>query len=55
MTQSARASALQNSKALEGPKNILDLIGNTALLRLGRMGAAFPGVEICAKAEVTNI
>ena len=34
--------------------SILDLIGNTPLLRLGRIDADCPGVEIWAKAEFSN-
>jgi cysteine synthase B len=37
-----------------GPQNVLDLIGNTPLLRVERLGAAFPEVEFCAKAEWEN-
>lgn len=39
---------------IQGPKNVLDLIGNTPLLRLERLGAAFPKVEFYAKAEWEN-
>ncbi len=53
MGKSARALAIQNS-ALLGPRSILDLIGNTALLRIEKLGAAFPGVEFYAKAEWEN-
>ncbi len=53
MGKSARALAIQNSM-LQGPRNILDLIGNTALLRIGKLGAAFSGVEFYAKAEWEN-
>ncbi|MBZ5565123.1 MAG: cysteine synthase family protein [Acidobacteriia bacterium] len=53
MGKSARALAIQNS-ALQGPRNILDLIGNTALLRIEKLGAGFPGVEFYAKAEWEN-
>ena len=38
----------------QGPQNVLDLIGNTPLLRLERLGAAFPEVEFYAKAEWEN-
>jgi cysteine synthase B len=37
-----------------GPQNVLDLIGNTPLLRVARLGAAFPEVEFYAKAEWEN-
>lgn len=36
------------------PSSVLDLIGRTALLRLRRLGATTPGVEIYAKAEFQN-
>ena len=36
------------------PSSVLDLIGRTALLRLRRLGATAPGVEIYAKAEFQN-
>jgi cysteine synthase B len=39
---------------IQGPKNVLDLIGNTPLLRLERLGAAFPEVEFYTKAEWEN-
>jgi S-sulfo-L-cysteine synthase (O-acetyl-L-serine-dependent) len=35
-------------------KSLLELIGNTPLLSLQRIGAAFPNVEFCAKAEWCN-
>jgi len=38
----------------QGPQNVLDLIGNTPLLRIQRLGAAFPEVEFYAKAEWEN-
>jgi cysteine synthase B len=34
--------------------DVLSLIGNTPLLRLGKLGREFPGVEIYAKAEWAN-
>ena len=42
-TQSARAG-----------KSVIELIGNTPLLRLARVGKEFPNVEFCAKAEWCN-
>jgi cysteine synthase B len=36
------------------PVSLLDTIGRTPLLRLGRLGNATPGVEIYAKAEFQN-
>ena len=35
-------------------KSVLELIGNTPLLRLMRIGDGFPNVEFCAKAEWCN-
>jgi cysteine synthase B len=35
-------------------KSVLECIGNTPLLRMERVGAEFPNVEICAKAEWFN-
>ena len=41
-------------RIVEGPQEVLGLIGNTPLLRLGRVGAEFAGVEFYAKAEWEN-
>jgi cysteine synthase B len=54
MTQNARALAQQESGHLDGPKDVLSLIGNTPLLRLQRVGREFPEVEFLAKAEWAN-
>jgi cysteine synthase B len=35
-------------------QSVLELIGNTPLLRLSRIGSEFPNVEFCAKAEWCN-
>jgi S-sulfo-L-cysteine synthase (O-acetyl-L-serine-dependent) len=35
-------------------QHLLERIGNTPLIRLSRLGAEFPNVEICAKAEWFN-
>ncbi|MGC0773043.1 MAG: cysteine synthase family protein [Candidatus Acidiferrum sp.] len=35
-------------------ESLLDLVGNTPLLRLARIGGEFPNVEFCAKAEWFN-
>jgi len=35
-------------------KSVLELIGNTPLLRLPRIGGEFPNIEFCAKAEWFN-
>jgi len=48
---SARASSTQFRKA---GGSVLDQIGNTPLVRLERIAAEFPGVEIHAKAEFLN-
>jgi cysteine synthase B len=52
--RSARAATIQNSKLLRGPADLLDLIGNTSLVRLKRIRAISPDVEIYAKAEWEN-
>ncbi len=36
------------------PTDLLSLIGNTPLVRLGKIAAPFPGVELLAKAEWAN-
>jgi len=41
-------------RKVEGPQEVVGLIGNTPLLRLGRVGAEFTGVEFYAKAEWEN-
>jgi cysteine synthase B len=38
----------------QGASSLTDLIGNTPLLRLGRIGREFPGIEFYAKAEWFN-
>ncbi|MFB3923992.1 MAG: PLP-dependent cysteine synthase family protein [Terriglobia bacterium] len=38
----------------KGPQNVLELIGNTPLLRIERLGASFPEIEFYAKAEWEN-
>src|SRR5713101_6759911 len=48
---SQRESAAQSGRPGEG---LLERIGNTPLLRLERVGLAFPNVEFCAKAEWFN-
>jgi S-sulfo-L-cysteine synthase (O-acetyl-L-serine-dependent) len=54
MAQNARGAAVQNSGLLQGPRDVLGLIGNTPLLRIQRLGAEWPEVEFCAKAEWAN-
>src|SRR3712207_2999449 len=39
---------------LPPPANVLDLIGNTPLVRLGKLERETPGVELYAKAEWSN-
>jgi cysteine synthase B len=54
MALSARAEFLKEQRRVGGPQDVLGLIGNTSLLRLGRVGVEFPGVEFYAKAEWGN-
>ena len=54
MLQKARATVIRNSGALQGPSDVLALVGNTPLLRLKRLGREFPEVEIYGKAEWAN-
>jgi cysteine synthase B len=54
MAKNARAATIQNSKLLRGPASLLDLIGNTSLVRLTRIHPTSPEVEIYAKAEWEN-
>jgi cysteine synthase B len=54
MAEKTRATVIQNSASTQGPQNVLDLIGNTPLLCLARVGAEFPEVEFYAKAEWAN-
>src|SRR6202011_5738814 len=42
------------TRPLAGATNLLNQIGNTPLLRLQRISADFPGIEIYAKAEFFN-
>ena len=42
------------TRPLAGATDLLSQIGNTPLLRLQRISADLPGVEICAKAEFFN-
>ena len=39
---------------IDAPSSVMDLIGNTPLLRLRKLGATTPGVELYAKAEFQN-
>jgi S-sulfo-L-cysteine synthase (O-acetyl-L-serine-dependent) len=50
----ARGKPLALSHARQGAVDVLSLVGNTPLLRLGRITRDFPGVEIFAKAEWFN-
>lgn len=50
----ARAAIIQNSRLLRAPASLLELVGNTSLIRLARIRSNSPGVEIYAKAEWEN-
>lgn len=55
MAENARAATIPiPTKLLRGPASLLDLIGNTSLVRLARIRAQSPEVEIYAKAEWEN-
>ncbi len=54
MPQNARATVAANSARVQGPEDVLALIGNTPLIRLKKVGAEFPEVEFLAKAEWAN-
>ncbi len=49
----ASSRGVPNVRGLSG-QTVLDLIGNTPLLRLSRVGSEFPNVEFYAKAEWCN-
>src|SRR5690242_13504067 len=48
------APAKEEIRIGESGQSVIELIGNTPLLRLSRIGADFPSVEFCAKAEWFN-
>ncbi len=54
MAQNTRAHLIQNSEVLQGPRDVISLVGNTPLLRLQRVGPEVAGVEFYAKAEWAN-
>ncbi len=54
MAKNARAATIENSKVLRGPANVLDLVGNTSLVRIARIRPASAHVDIYAKAEWEN-
>jgi cysteine synthase B len=55
ITASEVTSSVQLEKSCSRTgQPVLDLIGNTPLLRLSRIGSEFPNVEFCAKAEWCN-
>ncbi len=54
MAENARATKFQNLKLVRGPVSLLDLIGNTSLVRLARIRPSSKSVEIYAKAEWEN-
>ena len=43
-----------NTTRIDVPSSVVDLIGNTPLLRLRKLGPRTPGVELYAKAEFQN-
>ncbi len=45
---------LQKNVVHAGPRDVLALVGNTPLVRIQKIGRAFPGIEIYAKAEWVN-
>jgi len=52
---SENASSVQVQKPhVRAGQTVIELIGNTPLLRLSRIGGEFPNVEFCAKAEWFN-
>ena len=55
ITAPVGASSVRAEKRHGGAgQSVIDLIGNTPLLRLARIGSEFPNVEFCAKAEWCN-
>lgn len=46
--------ALASKSGVKAGQNILERIGNTPLLRISRIGAQYPNIEIAAKAEWFN-
>jgi cysteine synthase B len=54
MAEKTRATVILNSRSTQGPQDVLDLIGNTPLLKLQRIGSEYPEVEFYAKAEWAN-
>lgn len=54
MTRNSPVTVAEVRASIPGPTDVLSLIGNTPLLRFGRVGREFPGVEIYAKAEWAN-
>ncbi|HEY1424489.1 MAG TPA: cysteine synthase family protein [Candidatus Acidoferrum sp.] len=54
ITESASAKIELPATQSAVGQSVLDRIGNTPLLRLGRVGSEFPNIEFCAKAEWFN-
>lgn len=54
MAFNARAVVERDGSRLEGPRDVLSLIGNTPLLRFNRITRHLSGVEVYAKAEWEN-
>lgn len=54
MALNASAIVEKNSARVEGPRDVISLIGNTPLLRFNRITRHLSGVEVYAKAEWEN-
>lgn len=54
MSQSFGQTILGNNNANAGPRDVLDLVGHTPLVRIQKVGREFSGVAIYAKAEWVN-
>src|SRR6476646_1662067 len=55
IAESCRAAAGREEMHIgTSGQSVLELIGNTPLLRLPRIGGEFPNIEFCAKAEWFN-
>lgn len=54
MALNASATVEKNGSRVEGPRDVLSLIGNTPLLRFNRITQHLSGVEVYAKAEWEN-
>jgi len=54
MAEKTRATVIQNFGSTQGSRDVLDLVGNTPLLKLKRIGSEYPQVEFYAKLEWAN-